>query len=56
MPVEAIRGVVEVWAEQTEELGREYRWIQVFENKGDDDGMLKSASARPDLGKRLYSQ
>jgi UDPglucose--hexose-1-phosphate uridylyltransferase len=35
MPVEAIRGVIEVWAEQTEELGREYRWVQVFENKGE---------------------
>jgi UDPglucose--hexose-1-phosphate uridylyltransferase len=35
MPLEAIRGVVDVWAEQTEELGRTYRWIQVFENKGD---------------------
>jgi UDPglucose--hexose-1-phosphate uridylyltransferase len=35
MPVAAIRSVVEVWAEQTEELGRNYRWIQVFENKGD---------------------
>jgi UDPglucose--hexose-1-phosphate uridylyltransferase len=35
MPVEAIRRVVEVWAEQTEELGRDYCWIQVFENKGD---------------------
>jgi UDPglucose--hexose-1-phosphate uridylyltransferase len=35
MPLEAIRGVVDVWAEQTEELGRTYRWIQLFENKGD---------------------
>jgi UDPglucose--hexose-1-phosphate uridylyltransferase len=35
MPLEAIRGVVEVWVEQTEELGRTYRWIQVFENKGE---------------------
>ena len=35
MPQDAIRGVVEVWAEQTEELGRKYRWVQVFENKGD---------------------
>lgn len=34
MPVEAIRGVVDVWASQTEELGRSYRWVQVFENKG----------------------
>lgn len=30
-----IRGVVDVWARQTEELGRQYRWVQVFENKGD---------------------
>jgi UDPglucose--hexose-1-phosphate uridylyltransferase len=35
MPVEAIRGVVDVWAAQTEELGKKYRWVQVFENKGD---------------------
>ena len=35
MPLEAIRGIVDVWAEQTEELGRDYRWVQVFENKGD---------------------
>jgi UDPglucose--hexose-1-phosphate uridylyltransferase len=35
MPVDAIRGVVDVWADQTEELGRAYRWIQVFENKGE---------------------
>jgi UDPglucose--hexose-1-phosphate uridylyltransferase len=35
MPEEAIRKVVEVWAGQTAELGRRYRWIQVFENKGD---------------------
>ena len=35
MPIEAIRGVIEVWAEQTEELGRDYRWVQVFENKGE---------------------
>ncbi len=35
MPLDAIRGVVEVWANQTEELGRKYRWVQIFENKGD---------------------
>jgi UDPglucose--hexose-1-phosphate uridylyltransferase len=35
MPAEAIRGVVDVWAAQTEELGREFRWAQVFENKGE---------------------
>jgi UDPglucose--hexose-1-phosphate uridylyltransferase len=35
MPLDAIRGVVDLWAEQTLELGRDYRWVQVFENKGD---------------------
>jgi len=35
MPVEAIRGVVDLWASQTEELGAKYRWVQVFENKGE---------------------
>jgi len=28
------RGVVDVWAAQTAELGARYRWVQVFENKG----------------------
>jgi UDPglucose--hexose-1-phosphate uridylyltransferase len=26
--------VIDVWAEQTEELGATYRWVQVFENRG----------------------
>ena len=30
-----IRRVIDTWAEQTEELGRDWRWVQVFENKGD---------------------
>ncbi len=29
-----IRGVVDVWAAQTAELGRRHRWVQLFENKG----------------------
>lgn len=29
-----IRRVVDLWAEQTAELGQTYRWVQVFENKG----------------------
>ena len=29
-----IRRVVDVWAEQVEDLGARYRWVQVFENKG----------------------
>jgi UDPglucose--hexose-1-phosphate uridylyltransferase len=34
MSVEEIVAVVRVWAEQTSELGEQYRWVQVFENKG----------------------
>ncbi len=29
-----IRLVVDMWAEQIEELGPTYRWVQIFENKG----------------------
>jgi UDPglucose--hexose-1-phosphate uridylyltransferase len=35
MSVPDIRRVVDVWSEQTAELGRDWRWVQVFENKGD---------------------
>jgi UDPglucose--hexose-1-phosphate uridylyltransferase len=34
MPLEDIRRVVDVWAEQVADLGQRYRWVQVFENKG----------------------
>lgn len=34
MTVEDIHRVVNVWAEQVEQLGGDYRWVQVFENKG----------------------
>lgn len=30
-----IRAVIDAWAAQTTELGKTYRWVQVFENKGD---------------------
>jgi UDPglucose--hexose-1-phosphate uridylyltransferase len=35
MELEDIRRVIDVWAEQTAALGQTYRWVQVFENKGD---------------------
>ena len=35
MTPDAIRGVIEVWVQQVEELGGRYRWVQVFENKGE---------------------
>lgn len=34
MEPEAIVRVVDTWCEQMEELGKKYRWVQVFENKG----------------------
>ncbi|NPV67923.1 MAG: UDP-glucose--hexose-1-phosphate uridylyltransferase [Anaerolineae bacterium] len=34
MGLSEIRTVIDIWAGQTAELGREYRWVQVFENKG----------------------
>jgi UDPglucose--hexose-1-phosphate uridylyltransferase len=38
MPVDAIRMVVDVWAEQTSQLATDFEWlryVQVFENKGE---------------------
>ena len=34
MDAGAIRRVVDVWAQQTTELGERFRWVQVFENRG----------------------
>ena len=34
MPIETIRNVVDMWGEQTTELGEKYKWVQVFQNKG----------------------
>jgi UDPglucose--hexose-1-phosphate uridylyltransferase len=33
-----IRSVVDVWAEQTTDLGSRFRWVQVFENRGEAMG------------------
>ena len=34
MAVADVRAVVDVWASQLEELGQQYGWVQIFENKG----------------------
>ncbi len=34
MELPSIRKVIDLWGEQVEQLGRTYRWVQVFENKG----------------------
>ena len=33
-----IRKVVDVWANQIEDLGEDYAWVQIFENKGSEMG------------------
>jgi UDPglucose--hexose-1-phosphate uridylyltransferase len=38
MPIEGVRRVIDMWAEQTAELGRDARWVQVFENRGEEMG------------------
>ena len=44
MEPSAIRGVIDVWAAQTAELGARYRWVQVFENKG---AMMGASNPHP---------
>jgi UDPglucose--hexose-1-phosphate uridylyltransferase len=34
MSIGDIRTVVDAWSDQTAELGKQYKWVQVFENKG----------------------
>lgn len=33
-----VRGVIDLWADQTTDLGQRYRWVQVFENRGAEMG------------------
>ena len=63
-----VRGVVDVWADQTAELGDRYRWVQVFENRGEAMGAsnphphgqiwagtaLPVEGAREDAGQRRW--
>jgi UDPglucose--hexose-1-phosphate uridylyltransferase len=35
MPLEQVRYVVQAWADQSAELRRQWRWVQLFENKGE---------------------
>ena len=44
LPQPDIRSVIDVWREQTDELGRTYRWVQVFENKG---AMMGASNPHP---------
>jgi UDPglucose--hexose-1-phosphate uridylyltransferase len=40
----AVRRVVDLWADQTAELGERYQWIQVFENRGE---MMGASNRHP---------
>ena len=35
MTADQIRSVIDLWASETQELGESWRWVQVFENKGE---------------------
>lgn len=35
LPLREVRNVVDAWAAETRALGEKYRWVQVFENKGE---------------------
>jgi UDPglucose--hexose-1-phosphate uridylyltransferase len=70
MPLPAIRGVVDLWVAQMVELGSEWRWVQIFENKGATMGCsnphphgqiwagsaLPNEPAREDASQRQYFQ
>lgn len=44
LPRQQIRPIVDVWAAQVEELGEQYRWVQVFENRGE---MMGASNPHP---------
>ena len=35
MQISEIKNVVKVWADQIKELGEKYKWVQIFENRGE---------------------
>ena len=60
MPADAVRRVIDLWAEQTDELGASHRWVQVFENRGEamgasnphPHGQIWAGTALPNEGAR----
>jgi UDPglucose--hexose-1-phosphate uridylyltransferase len=60
MPAAEVRGVIDVWADQTTELGAQNRWVQIFENRGEamgasnphPHGQIWAGSALPDRAAR----
>ena len=70
MDEEVIARVIDVWADQIEDLGRRFAWVQIFENKGDLMGcsnphphgqvwavdVLPNEVAREDTQQRAYAE
>ncbi len=60
MPLGGVREVIDLWADQTTELGAQYRWVQIFENRGEamgasnphPHGQIWAGAALPDRGFR----
>ena len=44
LPVASVRAVIDTWADQSEELGARYRWVQIFENRG---SMMGASNPHP---------
>ncbi len=63
MSVPAIGKVVDTWVEQLKDLGRRYRWVQLFENKGSvmgcsqphPHGQIWASNGLPTLPAREHS-
>lgn len=64
LSLEEIGTVIDVWAQQTSELGQTYQWVQVFENKGEamgasnphPHGQIWAEKVLPNLPKREDEQ
>jgi UDPglucose--hexose-1-phosphate uridylyltransferase len=60
MTPDGVRDVVDLWAAQSSELGERYRWVQLFENRGEamgasnphPHGQIWASEALPDRGAR----
>ena len=56
----AVREVIDLWGRETDELGADYRWVQVFENRGEamgasnphPHGQIWAGTALPERGSR----
>ena len=55
-----VREVIDMWAEQTTQLGEDWRWVQIFENRGEamgasnphPHGQIWAGAALPERGAR----